>query len=429
MSDLDVSRSGNPIPRVRGDQTLPLLFHGYGYFGRRIGKLAAVGFEGRFLGRRTLFLSGRQGARLFYDDRRLQRADAVPGIVQHSLFGKHTVQALDGTAHRERKAMFAPLTDPRHVDRLVSLVADEWQRAAGAWVRGGHIRLFDEAVRILGRAALRWNDLPPSSPGSERRIDDMRAIVDHFGSPGLGQLWGRLARLRVNAWAAQYVIGVRDGRREAASDSMLALIAAHRDGDGRLLDVRTATEELLNVLRPVLANAWWITYAAHALHFNPQWRSRLVHADSQTARMFTDEVRRFYPFVPMLSARARHGFTWMDHYIPQGRRVLLDIYGTNHEPGSWSYPDSFDPERFVGGERDPFAFVPQGGGDTWHGHRCPGEDITSAIMDWTVRDLAQREYHIANQDLRVNYRRFPAHVRSGVVLSNVRGLAKPRQQV
>ena len=47
--------------------------------------------------------------------------------------------------------------------------------------------------------------------------------------------------------------------------------------------------------------------------------------------------------------------------FPLGRRVLLDLYGTNHDPRVWKHPLRFDPERFLGPEPSAFAFVPTGG--------------------------------------------------------------------
>jgi hypothetical protein len=55
-------------------------------------------------------------------------------------------------------------------------------------------------------------------------------------------------------------------------------IATHHDADGRELDARTAGVELLNVLRPTVAVARYVTFAALALHDHPEWRSRLAPA-------------------------------------------------------------------------------------------------------------------------------------------------------
>src|SRR3546814_20911466 len=86
-------------------------------------------------------------------------------------------------------------------------------------------------------------------------------------------------------------------------------------------------------------------------------------------------------FFPAVAAIVREQFEWRGHRFPQGRRVLLDLYGTNHDGRCWPQPERFDPERFLGEEPDRFAFVPQGGGEPAVPHRCPGEPITTRIMN------------------------------------------------
>ena len=86
----------------------------------------------------------------------------------------------------------------------------------------------------------------------------------------------------------------------------------------------------------------------------------------------------------------RHDFEWQGHRFVKGRRALLDLYGTNHDPRVWEEPSRFHPERFLGEEPDAFAFVPQGGGDPAVHHRCPGEPISTRLMDVALGQLARR---------------------------------------
>jgi hypothetical protein len=57
----------------------------------------------------------------------------------------------------------------------------------------------------------------------------------------------------------------------------------------------------------------------------------------------------------MLGARIDRSFTWRGHRFPEGRLLLLDVHGTNHDPTVWRDPDAFDPTRFLGVQRDRFA--------------------------------------------------------------------------
>ncbi|WP_409288415.1 cytochrome P450 [Peribacillus sp. SCS-37] len=62
--------------------------------------------------------------------------------------------------------------------------------------------------------------------------------------------------------------------------------------------------------------------------------------------MFVQEVRRYYPFGPFPGAGIKEEFAWKSCEFKKGGLVLLDVYGTNHDPCLWKEPDWFIPERF-----------------------------------------------------------------------------------
>lgn len=194
-----------------------------------------------------------------------------------------------------------------------------------------------------------------------------------------------------------------------------------RDAGGRLLDTHVAAVELLNVLRPTVAIDRFVTFAALALHDHPEWRARVRDGDDDTVERFVQEVRRFYPFFPVVAARVRQAFDWNGVHFPQGRLVLLDLFGTNQDPTVWAHPRRFDADRFRGWSGDPFNFIPQGGGDHHEHHRCAGEWITIAVMKTAVEALTRwMDYTVPAQDLRVGRARVPARPDSGFVISSVR---------
>ena len=117
----------------------------------------------------------------------------------------------------------------------------------------------------------------------------------------------------------------------------------------------------------------------------------------------------------------RHGFTWEGYAFPQGRRVLLDLYGTDRDGRTWDEPEAFRSERFARWARGAFELVPQGGGDHYANHRCAGEWITIALVKKTAVFLTQRiRYNVPEQDLRIDYGRLPALPRSRFVIRDVR---------
>jgi fatty-acid peroxygenase len=178
--------------------------------------------------------------------------------------------------------------------------------------------------------------------------------------------------------------------------------------------------ELLNILRPTVAVAYFGAFSAHALERHPQWRQRLAEGEPSALRAFAHEVRRCYPFAPLLTGRLLKDYAWNDRVFRRRDFMVLDVVGTNQDPGHWVEPTTFDPGRFVGREPNAYEYVPQGGGDPAHGHRCPGEPLAVGILEATVRELARTDFELASESRSVPLRRIPSLPPRGVELRQIR---------
>lgn len=405
-------------PRL--DRTIALLLQGYAFLPRSRKRYGIEVFEGRFFARRVVVIAGRDAVRLFYDDSRFRRADAIPRTVRKTLVGEGGVQTLDDEAHRHRKAMLLSVLDATAVTALVDEAGRRWAAAARRWSNRHKVVLFDEAVRVFGEAVCVWAGVPARQATDERIARDLLALVDGFGNSGKKQWRARRARRRLEQWAGGLISDVRLTRLRLPEQAALRVIAEHRDLDGRLLDEKIAAVELLNVLRPTVAVAYLVTFAALALHTIPEWRAQIAGGDDDVTRAFTHEVRRYFPLTPAVAARVRKTFDWRGHRFASGRLVVLDVFGTDHDTGSWVDPHYFDPRRFIGKEPDPNVLIPQGGGDVVTGHRCAGERLTIELLGQASRFLATLDYTVPRQNLRVTLSRIPTRPRSGFVMSRVR---------
>ncbi|TDB70510.1 cytochrome P450 [Micromonospora sp. KC721] len=402
------------------ESTLAFLREGYRFISTRCERLGSDIFTTRLMLEPTICLRGRPAAMLFYDTERFQRAGAAPKRAQRTLTGRGGVQGLDGQAHRDRKGMFLSLMTPAAIGRLGQLVADEWRARIPAWEAAGPVVLYDEVACVLMRAVCAWAGVPLAEREVARRTGQMHDMITGAVSVGPRYLRGLLSRRRAEHWIGDLVERTRAGTLAAPEGSALRTIALHRDPRGRLLPRRIAAVELINVLRPTVAVDRYVAFAALALHDHPAWVDRVRGSDEAT-EWFVQEVRRYYPFFPVAAARVRHAFDWQGHHFPAGRRVLLDLYGTNHHPHLWPEPERFRPERFAGWRDDPYGFVPQGGGDHLAGHRCAGEWVTIELMKQAVGLLTTAmRYRMPPQDLAVDLARVPARPPSGVVLDDVR---------
>ncbi|MFJ4645316.1 cytochrome P450 [Streptomyces bobili] len=409
------------------DSSLALLAKGYGWLPDRRRRSDSPVVRARLMGQHAVALHGPEAVRFFYDERHVKRETALPGPVLSTLFGHGAVHTLDGQAHRTRKHMFLSLlTGPQAVAGVVEQVSKAWDEAVPSWPARPSVVLFDEVSRILTRGVCRWAGLPLDDV--DRVARDMVAMVDGFATPGPRHWRARRARARSEAWLGRLVEEVRDGETDAPAGSALDVVVRHRDADGRLLDPHTAAVELLNIVRPTVAVCWFVAYAAHALHRGPGGlRERLREDDAAYAVAFAHELRRFYPFAPFLGGRAVTDLEWQGEPIPSGTLILLDLYGQNHDPGLWADPYTFEPGRFLDRPPERDELIPQGGGDRATGHRCPGEDITIALLGALGPRLARLDYTVPHQDLRIPLNRLPSRVRSGFVIEGVRVPAPARQ--
>jgi len=375
----------------------------------------------RLMGLRATALEGPAAARFFYDEEHVRRSGAIPEPVRGTLFGKGALHSLDGEAHKVRKAMFVALL--MRDDGIASLVdgaTAAWDDAAKVWARQGRIVLFEESANVLAGAVSRWAGVPVTDAEVPALARDLQALVDGFATAGPRHWRARRARGRREAWLARLVEDVRSGATTVPAGSAVEVAAGHRNADGGLLEPRVAAVELLNILRPTVAISWFLAFSAHALIHWPQFRERLASGDPEYAEAFAHEVRRFYPFAPFVGGRAPRDLEWDGERIPKNSMVLLDLYGQNHDPAVWGDPYAFRPERFLGRDIGAFELVPQGGGDPRTGHRCPGEQLTVALLAALAARLAWLSFDVPEQDLSISLRRIPARPRSGVVL-RVRG--------
>ena len=410
------------------DDSISLLLHGYD-FGSRIWRRVRGGARSapmRLLGDDTIFVRGAEGVELFYDEERIARHGAMPAIVQETLFGHGSVHSLDREDHRHRKATFVDvLYDDAQVERLLPLLEREWQGELSAWIEGSSRRsAYEAGVGALGRSIMRWAGLPGTPAAKTRWSARLAQIVDGFGAPYSPSFAFAWANRRWSDRHAQRLIeAVRADALSAEKGTALHEWAWHRDRDGDLLPAQTAGIELQNSIRPMVAAARFVAYAAKELHDRPQWRRRIAAETAERgslvsgplATAFAQEVRRTALFVPMLPGWAITDIELDGQRVAAGGRVVLDIVGTDTDEHAWTNPGAFDPERFVGVEdyEALTAFIPHGGADVATGHRCPGEKLTIAGLAASIAAMSDPRVSILGDGLDVNRRRLPTKPASG----------------
>lgn len=407
-----------PIPKEQGlDHSLAFLREGYLYVPNRRKSFQSNLFETRLLGERVICLGGAEAAALFYDAEKFVRQDAAPKRLLKTLFGEDGVQTLDGSAHTHRKRMFMSLMFPENIERLTKLVSREWERALDA--DAGEMVLYRTAQEVLMRAVCEWAGVPLGEQEVTRRTDEMRLLFESGTALGPKHIRGRAARSSAESWVREMVEEVRTNRLLPNEQTALYEFSWHRDETGELLPADVVAVEVINIIRPTVAVSIYVLFTVLALHQFPEAHARLAYGETDST-WFVQEVRRFYPFFPVTAARVKQDFEWNGFAFNQGTLVLLDLYGTNHDPSVWTEPEQFHPDRFENWNESPFTFIPQGGGDVDFGHRCAGEHVTIAIMRETIDVFLNRyRYEVPPQDFSYSFVDLPSLPKSGLVLKRI----------
>jgi len=413
--------SNNQIPREEGlDNTLPLLKEGYEFIMNRKRNFNSNIFETRIMGKKSVCMSGRDAAQVFYDPHLFQREGAAPNRLVQTLFGENGVQTLDGEAHRHRKEMHMSIMNDESVKKFKDIAVQYWEKALDQWNKKEDIVLYDEVKEMLCKIACTWAGVLVDEDEIKWLTKELSEMFEGAGTVGLNHWKGRNAQNNVEKWMAELVEKIRDGKLIPPEDTALHKFAWYRDKEGDLLDTSIVVVEMLNIYRPIVAISVYVAFVAHALIQHPDEIDKVKNADKKYAYMFVDEVRRFYPFFPFIAAKVKEDFTFRDYKVEKGSLAFLDIYGTNHDENLWLYPEEFNPNRFADQGNDRFSFIPQGGGEYITGHRCAGEQLTIEMMmvslDYLVNHM---EYEVPEQDLSFEMNEFPSIPNSGIILRNV----------
>ena len=379
----------------------------------------------RLLLRPTLLVRGAEGVELFYDSTKVKREGAMPTPIQGSLFGKDSVHTLDDEAHRHRKATFVKVCyDDQHVERIKPMVEAEVREAIARWHKHTD-SVYDSMVIAYGRASLRWAGIEGRDAELDVQARRLGEIVEGFAHVNLDHVKAWVNRRRTDRWCAQVIREQRAGKRDSQPGTSLYEWANHREPDGKLLDDKTAGIEMQNTFRPHIAVARFAAFAAKALFEHPEWRERIqtetaergTLIDGPIATAFGQEVRRYYPFVPVLPAFARTDFEFKGEKVNKGDRILIDVLNTNTDPVSWERADEFDPGRFLGKDFHQAeaieTFIPHGGSDVRTGHRCPGEKIAVSSLGMAVAAMCEPGVEILGEGLEFSWRAMPTRPESG----------------
>lgn len=379
--------------------------------------------KARLLNKEVIAIYGKEAAKKFYDPRNFKREGAMPKIVLKTLFGENGVQALDGQAHEHRKTIFMDLMTPKRMEEYHRILDKNLTQKLDR--QQGQFELFDLAKDVLFRSICEWAGIDLSQL-TKKEVDQLAeyqiSMISSAVTNPATHIKGIDNRKKSEKWAQSLIENARINPVAGKEDVALYAFAKATDDHGELLPIDVAAVELLNVIRPTVALTVWIALMGHALFSRPDIYQRLHAEFDQLQDSFIQEMRRYYPFFPMLPAFAIQDVEVDGYLIPKDSWVVLDLYGTNHDDRMIETPEVFRISRYLGKEKhisydEEYEMIAQGGGEFKTMHRCAGEWITLHTLRVFSDQLVNKyQFSIPEQDWSIPMNQFPTYPKSKALL-------------
>jgi cytochrome P450 len=370
---------------------------------QRYGDVFTTRFTGLGRPRTVVFIADPDGVRTVFagdaDTLRAGSAEATNAALT-PIMGKNSLLLLDGARHlRERKLMLPPfhgsrLTGYEQTMRAIVVAA----MATWPWRRAFPLlsELQDITLEIILRVVFGFD---------ERHSRPMRLLIKRMLTFGSGNLrlvsiafaqkemsgltpWGRFVRAK-GAVERALLAQVRR-RRESGipRDDVLSLLLEARDEH----DEAMSDEELRDHLITLLVAGYETTATAMAWAFDllthhPKVLERVVADIDAGETRYLDavikETLRLRPVVPVATRMLHAPYEVLGHKLPAGTVVAPCIYLTQRRGDVYPEPQRFQPERFLNGAPEPYAWLPFGGGV----RRCLGASFASFEMRVVLREV------------------------------------------
>ena len=379
--------------------------------------------KARLLNKEVIAIYGKEAAKKFYDPRNFKREGAMPKIVLKTLFGENGVQTLDGQAHEHRKTIFMDLMTPKRMEKYHRILDKNLTQKLDR--QQGQFELFDLAKDVLFRSICEWAGIDLSQL-TKKEVDQLAeyqiSMISSAVTNPATHIKGIDNRKKSEKWAQSLIENARINPVAGKEDVALYAFVKATDDHGELLPVDVAAVELLNVIRPTVALTVWIALMGHALFSRPDIYQRLHAEFDQLQDSFIQEMRRYYPFFPMLPAFAIQDVEVDGYLIPKDSWVVLDLYGTNHDDRMIETPEVFRISRYLGKEKhisydEEYEMIAQGGGEFKTMHRCAGEWITLHTLRVFSDQLVNKyQFSIPEQDWSIPMNQFPTYPKSKALL-------------
>ncbi|MEO0365845.1 MAG: cytochrome P450 [Pseudomonadota bacterium] len=362
----------------------------------------------RFLGQRTVTLSGADALQLVLQDRDKNFSSAKGWDHSIGRLFARGLMLMDFDEHRLHRRMMQAAFKRDALKHYMQSMHDISRQHLERWrdVRGfkfypaiKQLTLDNAAVAFLGL------ELDAQAYALNRDFVDTVAAslaIVRVPVPGLSLWRGLKARERLaNFFQSQ----IPERRASNMQDTFTRLCHTVDDEGNRYSDSDIVNHMIFLMMAAHDTVTSSLTTAAHALAAHPEWQERLreeaapfgddpidydrLDQFSDSEMLFNEALRLWGP-VPYIPRRSVREFEFQGFRIPANVQIAVSPDGAHYDPSIWQNPEQFDPDRFSAERAEhkqhPFAFAPYGGG----AHKCIGMHFAQILAKVFLRDLVNR---------------------------------------
>ncbi len=321
------------------------------------------------------------------------------------VLGPNSLLLLDEGRHMSQRKLLLPPFHGARMQAYEQLMREMAAREIASWPRGERLALRPRMQAVTLEIILRTVfGLVKGERLASLRVE-LRRLLDLLTSPRMmvfPALMGprRLSSFgpfqRLMARVDELVlaeIAERRGQHDLSErEDILSLLLQARHEDGSPMSDQELRDELLTLLvagHETTATA--LAWAVERLVRHPDKLERLVAELERGQREYLEavvqETLRLRPVISIVARRLRAPVHIGEWRLPAGITVAPSIYLMHRRPEIYADPESFRPERFLGGQAPgTYTWIPFGGGV----RRCLGGAFAQFEMTVVLAEIARQ---------------------------------------
>jgi len=317
--------------------------------------------------------------------------------------GRGSLLVLDGAAHARERRLLVPAFHHQRIRRYTAGVDQLVGEAMTGWPRGRPFALRPRLQAITLRVILGALLGPgPRIAELERRVLALHrrgSLMVALGAvtPDLGRFSPAGSARRQLAEIdrllhAEIAARRADPDRGERADVLSMLIDARYD-DGSGPDDRQLRDQLVTLIMTghetsATTLAWAFERLVRAPAAMERLRAEAAAGGDAWAEAVVRETLRVRTCVSDVGRRLAAPVELEGWRLPAGVSLLAAIAVIHRLPDRWPDPEAFRPERFTGGDAEPLAWIPFGGGP----RRCIGAGLAMSEMTAVLAAVARRAH-------------------------------------